>query len=154
MWSDDYNRITRKNRGLFTQLFLSGSCPESGYTLGADPHTHPHTYPRELVPAIKSLYPQAQTWGLWGRHSTVVVEVLTENLHLWIMRNAHNRGSNNLVIFDALTKRYYFRTSREQIVELLQILYGDRNQLPLLIGTVHKSNQRVFEERLKGGCDA
>jgi hypothetical protein len=144
MWSSGFTRINRYNRKHFTQLFTTGSCPESKYELKPNPHTPVAVLPR----TIANQYPQAEMWGLYGAHSTVVVKLPTTDSVLWVMRNGDNRGSCNLSIFYG--EDYYSRTNILQIMQLINILTMDRDQLPLLIGAVDPANMRTFEKRMKG----
>jgi hypothetical protein len=152
MWSSGFTRVTCQNKIHFTKLFLTGSSPESGYELKPNPHTPGAT----LTKAVAKEYPQAEMWGIYGAHPTVVVRLPVKDSVLWIMRNGDNRGSSNLLIFKGFSSlgdrrnTYYLRTNILQIMQLIRILFMDRNQLPLLIGNVDKINMRVFEKLLKG----
>lgn len=144
MYLRDYLRIRRGNRHLFAQLFLTGECPETNYslelgtvTLGA---------PTQFMQETEDAFPSAEHFVLVGKHTTVGVKV--DNI--WAMRNGNNKGSSNYIVFDG--KSWYSRTDMKEVIELLKILTS--KDLPLLLGAVSEANLKLYEERLKGGRHA
>jgi len=139
MYLRDYLRIRRGNRHLFTQLFLTGECPETNYSLVSGMWGAPTQFLQESEDA----FPTAEHFVLVGEHTTVGVKVG----NIWAMRNGHNKGTSNYIVFDG--ERWYSRNDMHKVIELIKILTS--KDLPLLIGAVSEANLRAFEMRLKGG---
>lgn len=112
----------------------------------------------QFVKRITKLFPQTVWKGLelvWGRttvfskkQTSVAIVNVPEEAPLVAFRNGWDCGKYNFIIY--FKNKTYHRQNVEGTVELIQILIGSNNLLPLYMGSTIPENVQVVTDRLKG----
>lgn len=81
---------------------------------------------------------------------TSVAKIKTSNNTFTVMRNGWNISAYNLAIVDHNSKEIHYRMCIREVFELINILGGDPEDLPLMISLPFcDRNKRVLEARLR-----